>query len=67
MVYLLEQCVDDQLVSHAKAHQLIEAILTFTVVESSVDWRGIALTCPRWLTEDEKRGKERAYGGNSHL
>jgi hypothetical protein len=55
MVRLLEACVHDRLVSRGKANEILEAMLNFTVVEATEDWRGVAIPSQRWKTEKEQR------------
>ena len=55
MARLLEACVHDRLVSRGKANEILEAMLNFTVVESTEDWRGVAIPSQRWKTEKEQR------------
>jgi hypothetical protein len=57
MVRLLEACVQDRLVSRAKANQLIDRMLAFTVVEVKEDWRGVPLPSQRWCIEEEAKEK----------
>ena len=66
MVRVLEQCVQDRVVSHTKANEILAYVLDFMTVEAKEDWRGVAIPSQRWFTEQEIKEKRDGKSPDQH-